>query len=158
MATKWSVKIMRLVVLIAAVAASIGCAAKRPQRRSQTLLGCFSPTRSAIAWQLGQGAYPSIRGRVIRVDSLAPVAFANVRVGTPSHSTVTKEDGTFELRVDSAGQVAVEVWRIGFERAKSVVEIPRGGAAVLLVALESRNQSIRECEDGPVTTVAPTKP
>ena len=134
--------------LALALVVSTACAAKHPP----TLLGCFSPTRSAIAWQLAPGAYPAIRGRVVRVDSLTPIPFANVGVGT-----VTSADGTFDVRVDSAGQIPVEVWRVGFQRVKSVVEIPRGGAVVLLVALESRNQSVMECEDGPVTTVAPTK-
>ena len=139
--------------LALALGVSTACAAKHPP----TLLGCFSPTRSAIAWQLAPGAYPAIRGRVVRVDSLTPIPFANVGVGTVPRSVVTSADGTFDVRVDSAGQIPVEVWRVGFQRVKSVVEIPRGGAVVLLVALESRNQSVMECEDGPVTTVAPTK-
>jgi hypothetical protein len=93
----------------------------------------------------------------VRVDSLTPIPFANVRVGAALRNVVTNADGTFDVRMDSAGQIPVEVSRVGFQRVKSVVEIPRGGAVVLLVALESRNQSVMECEDGPVTTVAPTK-
>lgn len=144
---------IRTIVLTSALVGSVGCAAKHPQ----TLLGCFSPTRSAIAWQLAQAPYLLVRGRVVRVDSLAPIGFANVRLGAAGRTIVTNADGTFEVRVDSAGQVPVEVWRVGFQRVKGVVEVPRGGAAVLLVALESRNQAVSECEDGPVTTTAPTK-
>lgn len=143
-----AIRFARLTLLCVA---ALACTPARPK----TLLGCFAPTRSAIAWQLGRGDYPAVRGRVVRIDSASPIPGASVFVGTPARSTRTGDDGSFELRVDSAGQFPIEVRRVGYERAKTTIEIPRGGAVVILAALEPRNQFVTECADGPATTTPP---
>jgi hypothetical protein len=106
---------------------------------------CSPPSRSAIAWQVVPSDSPAVRGRVVNIDSLTPIRYAALYLGTPPRQVPIAEDGTFGVRLDSAGPVAVEVRRLGYERAQGTVTVPTGSAVELVVALERRNMGF----DGP---------
>ena len=96
-----------------------------------------------------------MRGRIIRIDSLTPVGGVALFIGTPPRAVRVADDGTFEVRLDSAGRAAIDVRRIGYMRVQAVVEVPTDSAVELVAALERRNLTFDGC--GANVTTAPPR-
>ena len=140
---------------LACVALATACATIAPSAvRPVSGDACNPPSRSAIAWQVVSSPSPTVRGRIVRVDSLTPIDGVALFVGTPPRAVRVADDGTFDVRLDSAGRVAIDVRRFGYMRAQTVVVLPPDSAVELVAALERRNLTLDGCGAN-ITTVPP---
>ena len=141
------------IALLPCLALTVACTAIAPAAVHPVAGNpCNPPSRSAIAWQVVSSASPTVRGRIIRIDSLTPVSGVALFVGTPPRPVRVADDGTFEVRLDSAGTVAIDVRRFGYMRVQATVQVPTDSAVELLAALERRAVVLDGC-DANVTTV-----
>ena len=144
------------IALLPCMALIAACAAIAPAA-AHPLAGnsCDPPSRSAIAWQVVSSASPAVRGRIVHIDSLTPVSGVALFVGTPPRPVRVADDGTFEVRLDSAGTVAIDVRRFGYMRVQATVQVPTESAVELLAALERRAVILDGC--GANLTTVPQK-
>src|SRR5690625_351524 len=74
-------------------------------------LGLLCPVGEALAQQTG-----TIRGRVVDATTSQPLSVTEVIVTGTSFSTITDENGAFQLVGVPAGLYSVEARRIGYAR------------------------------------------
>src|SRR5690625_7652825 len=76
-------------------------------------LGLLCPVGEALAQQTG-----TIRGRVVDATTSQPLSVTEVIVTGTSFSTITDENGAFQLVGVPAGLYSVEARRIGYARSR----------------------------------------
>ena len=87
-----------------------------------TILLCGAFIGPLAAEALAQG---TITGTVIAADSRLPVPGARVAVVGTNIATSTREDGTYQLRNVTPGDVEVQVFRIGHVTQKKAASVTR---------------------------------
>jgi len=103
------------------------------------------PSRSAVAWQPSAAVRGAIAGRVVTVDSAAPVAGALVRLLPGLRAWPTGGDGRFRIDSVAPGRYSLEVRRIGYGRAEQAVDVAADRGAQVLAALEARAVMLDGC-------------
>ena len=150
------------------MAAPSRSAAAPPQRAFRHRNGRWQHWGVLLTGVLAAGAAPcvaqeagtgSVRGVVLTLDGLVPVARAEVSLEDTRFRTLTGDDGTYTLERIPVGMYRLQVRRIGFERVlTNRLEVLPGSMRVIDLALRASPIPLEGVEVKAARPVTPHRP
>lgn len=150
------------------MAAPSRSAAAPPQRAFRHRNGRWQHWGVLLTGALAAGAAPcvaqeagtgSVRGVVLTLDGLVPVARAEVSLEDTRFRTLTGDDGTYTLERIPVGMYRLQVRRIGFERVlTNRLEVLPGSMRVIDLALRASPIPLEGVEVKAARPVTPHRP